>query len=154
MDDEPTVRALTVLTTTDTEHKARGLARGAVQGRVAACAQISGPVTSVYRWAGGIETAQEWQVLLKTTPARYAALEAWLTAAHDYDTPEIIATPVVRGSAAYLDWVEQEVTEREQGAEAREPGEGDSEAPEAGKSGAGEPGAGEPGNPEAPGAVE
>ncbi|MEU7578894.1 divalent-cation tolerance protein CutA [Streptomyces sp. NPDC041068] len=107
MDVEPA--ALTVLTTTDTEHKARDLAHGAVRERVAACAQISGPVTSVYRWEGDIETAGEWQVLLKTTPERYAALEAWLTDAHDYDTPEIIATPVVRGSAAYLAWVEQEV---------------------------------------------
>lgn len=111
MDDEPNVRVLTVLTTTDTEDKARDLAGGAVRARVAACAQIAGPVTSVYRWEGALETAHEWQVLFKTTPGRYAALEAWLHAAHDYDTPEIIATPVVRGSAAYLEWVERETTE-------------------------------------------
>ncbi|QEV17979.1 divalent-cation tolerance protein CutA [Streptomyces alboniger] len=115
MDDESTAAAvltvLTVLTTTDAEHKARDLARGAVGARLAACAQITGPVTSVYRWEGDIETAQEWQVLLKTTAARYAALEAWLTDAHDYDTPEIIATPVARGSAAYLEWVERETAE-------------------------------------------
>ncbi|MFE0175464.1 divalent-cation tolerance protein CutA [Streptomyces sp. NPDC059002] len=102
---------LTVLTTTDTEDKADGLARGAVRARVAACAQIGAPVTSVYRWDGGIETAREWQVLFKTTAARYAALEAWLLAAHDYETPEIIATPVTRGSAAYLEWVERETAE-------------------------------------------
>ncbi|MGA4848718.1 divalent-cation tolerance protein CutA [Streptomyces sp. G5(2025)] len=99
---------LTVLTTTDAEAKARDLAYGATRARLAACAQITGPVTSVYRWEGEIETAHEWQVLLKTTTARYAALEAWLTDAHDYDTPEIIATPVARGSAAYLEWVERE----------------------------------------------
>ncbi|ATL27551.1 divalent-cation tolerance protein CutA [Streptomyces formicae] len=106
----PTV--LTVLTTTDTEEKAADLARGAVHARVAACAQIGGaPVTSVYRWDDGIETAREWQVLFKTTAARYAALEAWLLDAHDYETPEIIATTVVRGSAAYLEWVERETAE-------------------------------------------
>ncbi|MEU4796944.1 divalent-cation tolerance protein CutA [Streptomyces sp. NPDC023327] len=114
MDDDqttPTVpTVLTVLTTTDAEDKARDLAREAVRARLAACAQIAGPVTSVYRWEGAIETAQEWQVLLKTTAHRYAALEAWLTEAHDYDTPEIIATPVTRGSAAYLAWVERETT--------------------------------------------
>ncbi|MEV8312580.1 divalent-cation tolerance protein CutA [Streptomyces sp. NPDC059900] len=99
---------LTVLTTTDTAQKAQDLASGAVAARVAACAQIAGPVVSVYRWEGAVETAQEWQVLFKTTAARYDALESWLTGAHDYDTPEIIATPVVRGSAAYLEWVEQE----------------------------------------------
>nr|WP_306321753.1 MULTISPECIES: divalent-cation tolerance protein CutA [unclassified Streptomyces] len=99
---------LTVLTTTDAADKAADLARGAIRDRVAACAQVSGPVTSVYRWEGEVETADEWQVLFKTTSARYPDLEAWLTAHHDYDTPEIIATPVVRGSAAYLDWVRAE----------------------------------------------
>lgn len=105
----PTV--LTVLTTTDTAQKAETLASGAVAVRLAACAQIAGPVISVYRWEGEIEEAREWQVLFKTTAARYEALEAWLTEAHDYDTPEIIATPVVRGSAAYLEWVERETAE-------------------------------------------
>ncbi|MGW1947948.1 divalent-cation tolerance protein CutA [Streptomyces sp. NPDC001940] len=100
--------ALTVLTTTDGEAKARALAAGAVEARLAACAQIAGPVTSVYRWQGNTETAQEWQVLLKSTADGYAALESWLLEAHDYDTPEIIATPVVRGSAAYLAWIEGE----------------------------------------------
>ncbi|NGO13497.1 divalent-cation tolerance protein CutA [Streptomyces sp. HC44] len=99
---------LTVLTTTDAPEKAEALARGAVATRVAACAQVSGPVTSVYRWKGQIETASEWQVLFKTTETRYAELETYLREAHDYDTPEIIATPVVRGSAAYLEWLERE----------------------------------------------
>lgn len=99
---------LTVLTTTDAAEKAGELARGAVEARAAACAQIAGPVTSVYRWKGELETAQEWQVLFKTTEGRYPELERWLTTAHDYETPEIIATPVVRGSIAYLDWMEQE----------------------------------------------
>ncbi|MFB7913307.1 divalent-cation tolerance protein CutA [Streptomyces sp. NPDC056061] len=99
---------LTVLTTTDSEEKARALARGAVEARLAACAQISAPVTSVYRWQGAVETAEEWQLLLKTTAERYDELEAHLLAAHDYGTPEIIAVPVVRGSAGYLDWVAAE----------------------------------------------
>ncbi|MFD7013025.1 divalent-cation tolerance protein CutA [Streptomyces sp. NPDC059928] len=97
--------ALTVQTTTDSADKAAALARGAVEARLAACAQIAGPVTSVYRWAGDIETAQEWQVLFKTTAARYPDLERHLLAVHDYETPEIIATEVVAGSAAYLSWI-------------------------------------------------
>jgi periplasmic divalent cation tolerance protein len=99
---------LTVLTTTDAPEKAEALARGAVAARVAACAQISGPVTSVYRWKGEIETASEWQVSFKTTETRYAELESYLRQAHDYETPEIIATPVERGSRAYLEWLERE----------------------------------------------
>ena len=99
---------LTVLTTTDSAEKAEALARGAVQARLAACAQISAPVTSVYRWQGKIETAREWQILFKTTRALYGELEAHLLAAHDYETPEIIATAVVAGSEPYLRWLTEE----------------------------------------------
>ncbi|MGW6457351.1 divalent-cation tolerance protein CutA [Streptomyces sp. NPDC055078] len=99
---------MTVLTTTDSAAKAEALARGAVAARLAACAQISAPVTSVYRWQNAIETAEEWQILFKTSQDRYPALESHLIAAHDYDTPEIIATPVVLGSAAYLAWIDAE----------------------------------------------
>ncbi|MFF5935906.1 divalent-cation tolerance protein CutA [Streptomyces sp. NPDC012508] len=102
--------AWTVLTTTDSAAKAQELARGAVEARLAACAQISGPVTSVYHWRKAIETEEEWQVLFKTTAARYDELEAHLLAAHDYDTPEILATAVVRASAAYLAWLEAETS--------------------------------------------
>ncbi|MER7465080.1 divalent-cation tolerance protein CutA [Streptomyces sp. NPDC097981] len=101
---------LAVLTTVDSAEAAAALARGAVEARLAACAQISGPVTSVYRWKDALETSPEWQVLFKTTTAAYPALEARLTAGHPYDTPEVIAMPVVRGSADYLAWVAAEVT--------------------------------------------
>ncbi|MFD7338695.1 divalent-cation tolerance protein CutA [Streptomyces violascens] len=107
-----TVRAVIAQTTTDSADKAAALARGAVEARLAACAQIVGPVTSVYHWAGGIETTQEWQVLFKTTAARYPELERHLLAAHDYETPEIIATPVAAGSPAYLSWITAEATAR------------------------------------------
>ncbi|MFF4709865.1 divalent-cation tolerance protein CutA [Streptomyces eurythermus] len=101
-------RHLTVLTTTDSEEKAKALAAGAVEARVAACAQISAPVTSVYRWEGATRAEQEWQILFKTTTARYGDLETYIEGAHDYDTPEIIATPIVAGSGAYLAWLEEE----------------------------------------------
>lgn len=100
---------LSVLTTTDSREKALALARGAVDARLAACAQVGGPVASVYWWEGATETAEEWQVVFKTAGVRYADLEAHLKAAHDYETPEIIATAVVSGSAEYLAWVAAEV---------------------------------------------
>ncbi|MEU1347707.1 divalent-cation tolerance protein CutA [Streptomyces sp. NPDC005775] len=99
---------LTVLTTTDSEEKARRLARDAVESRLAACVQISAPVTSVYRWQNAIDSTEEWQLFFKTTAERYDELEAYLQEAHDYDTPEIIALPVIRGSARYLGWVSAE----------------------------------------------
>ncbi len=99
---------LTVWTTTDAPEKARELAAGAVEARVAACAQVDGPVTSVYRWEGEVRTDQEWRVQFKTTTERYPALEAHLRRAHDYDTPEIVAVPVTHGGADYLAWIDEE----------------------------------------------
>jgi periplasmic divalent cation tolerance protein len=106
MADTPTV--LTVLTTTGSVARAQTLAAEAVRRGLAACAQVSAPVTSFYRWRGELRRDQEWQVVLKTTAARYAELENYLRQAHDYHEPEIIATEVVRGSAGYLAWVAAE----------------------------------------------
>lgn len=103
---------LTVLTTAPSQEKAEALARGAVEARLAACAQVSAPVTSVYRWEDAVETSAEWQVLFKTAAERYAELEEHLRAAHDYTVPEIIATPVTRGAVDYLAWVADETRSR------------------------------------------
>ncbi|MEU9131370.1 divalent-cation tolerance protein CutA [Kitasatospora sp. NPDC048540] len=96
---------LTVTTTTDSAEFAAALARSAVTAKLAACAQVDGPITSVYRWQGELETAREWRVVLKTTVARYPELEAHLVDGHPYDTPEVLATPVTAGSPGYLAWV-------------------------------------------------
>jgi periplasmic divalent cation tolerance protein len=98
-----------VVTTTDSRAAADGLARGAVEARLAACAQVLGPITSSYRWEGTIATEEEWQVLLKTTAAAYPALERHLREAHTYDVPEILCLPVTAGSPAYLEWLDTEV---------------------------------------------
>jgi periplasmic divalent cation tolerance protein len=94
-----------VATTTDSEEKARELAAGAVDAKLGACAQIVGPITSVYRWEGKVQTAPEWRVEIKTATDRVAALTDHLKAAHTYDVPEIVATPIEGGSAEYLAWV-------------------------------------------------
>lgn len=101
---------LTVLTTTGSAETARSLAEGAVEARAAACAQIDGPITSVYRWEGTVRADPEWRVLYKTTTDRYPELEAYIAGAHDYDTPEIIAAPVTHGSDTYLSWVGAETS--------------------------------------------
>lgn len=88
---------------------AERIARSVVENRLAACAQVLGPMQSVYWWQGAVETAEEWLCLLKTSAAKYAALEAAVKSAHPYDTPEIIATPIVDGSKPYLDWLRKEL---------------------------------------------
>jgi periplasmic divalent cation tolerance protein len=103
---------LQVTTTTDSEAEARKLAELAVQSRLAACGQVLSPFTSVYWWEGKVENAQEWMVVLKTTAGRVDQLIDRLRAEHSYDTPEIVAVPIVSGNPAYLDWITAETTER------------------------------------------
>lgn len=96
---------LLVLTNLPDEASAQALASSLVAGHLAACVNILAPCRSVYRWQGRIETAQETPLLIKTSGARYAALEAAIRAAHPYELPEIIAVPVAHGLPEYLNWV-------------------------------------------------
>ncbi|MFI0349896.1 divalent-cation tolerance protein CutA [Actinomadura sp. 9N407] len=97
-----------VTTTTDSRPEAAELARSAVTERLAACAQLVGPIASTYWWEGEIESAEEWMVVFKTTDSRFDELASLITEGHSYDTPEIIATPVVAGSMDYLTWVSEQ----------------------------------------------
>jgi periplasmic divalent cation tolerance protein len=94
-----------VTTTVGTREEAEGLARSAVEARLAACAQVVGPIGSTYWWQEAIENATEWQCVLKTTARRCEELVAHLEARHSYETPEIVATPIVGGSPGYLTWI-------------------------------------------------
>lgn len=100
---------LQVLTTVDSGEAAERLATGIVEARLAACVQVVGPIRSVYRWQDAVQSEQEWQCLAKTTAQRLDALIEYVQSHHSYDVPEIIATPVVGGSAEYLSWVGEQV---------------------------------------------
>jgi periplasmic divalent cation tolerance protein len=102
------VQYLQVQTTTDSRAEAMELARGAVEERLAACAQVAGPIASTYWWDDGIERAEEWLLMLKLPATGYQALADFLTQRHSYDEPEIVATPIVAGSDTYLSWIAEE----------------------------------------------
>jgi periplasmic divalent cation tolerance protein len=103
---------LQVQTTTDSRPEAMELARAAVESRLAACAQVAGPMTSTYWWDDGVERAEEWLVMLKLPADRYDELAALLTDRHSYDEPEIIAVPILHGSTGYLNWITEETRAR------------------------------------------
>jgi periplasmic divalent cation tolerance protein len=98
-----------VVTTVASAESARALASGAVVARLAACAQVFGPLTSTYRWEGELQTAEEWQVIFKTTIDRYEDLQAHVLEQHEYDVPELLMVPVAAGNPVYLGWVSEEV---------------------------------------------
>lgn len=99
---------LQVQTTTDSRPEAMELAQAAVQARLAACAQVAGPIASTFWWEGGIERAEEWLVMLKLPADRFSELAAFITERHSYDEPEIVALPILAGSASYLSWIREE----------------------------------------------
>lgn len=102
-----------VTTTTEKKEDAERIARALVETRLAACVQIVGPISSIYRWKGKIESAGEWLCLIKSREAYYGAVERKIRSLHPYETPEIIAVPVTAGSRDYLEWLQGEAAEPE-----------------------------------------
>jgi periplasmic divalent cation tolerance protein len=96
---------LQVYTAAGSREAAQRLARGAVRARLAAGAQIVGPVESAFWHEGSFGTGQEWQVLLRSSRRQYPRLERYLREQHEWSNPEIAAVPVVAASAAYVAWV-------------------------------------------------
>jgi periplasmic divalent cation tolerance protein len=94
-----------VLCTCPDADAARKLAEALVAERRAACVNIFPGLTSIYPWEGRIETAEEQLLLIKTEAGGFDGLEAFIKARHPYQVPEIIAVPIVSGSADYLEWM-------------------------------------------------
>jgi periplasmic divalent cation tolerance protein len=97
-----------VLTNLPDRDTALALGRALVERRLAACANVLGGCTSVYRWQGAIETADEVPVLIKTRRELYAEVEQAIRSLHPYAVPEIIALPVQAGLPEYLGWIQIE----------------------------------------------
>lgn len=96
-----------IVTTTGSLGEARAIARALVERRLAACVQIAGPVESVFRWKGAMDSAQEWQCWIKTRSELFRPIEQALAELHSYELPEILALPAT-ASAGYFRWVHEE----------------------------------------------
>ena len=98
-----------VLTTWPADRAVDEVAATLVRERLAACVSIQAPMTSHYRWQGAIETAEERQLVIKTTASRLEALEARLHELHPYEVPEFLVLAAdARG--AYGAWVRESTT--------------------------------------------
>jgi periplasmic divalent cation tolerance protein len=95
-----------ITTTTETKEQAQTIAQHLVAEKLAACVQITGPIASIYRWKGKVETASEWLCLIKTSEDFYDKVEKAIKKLHPYETPEIIAVPIIKGSKEYLNWID------------------------------------------------
>jgi len=98
-----------VETTTNTGEEAENLAKNMLQRRLAGCVQVEGPFTSFYWWEGELTKSKEWKCSMKTNSAKYHNLEDEIRKTHSYETPKIVALPLVKGSKSYFAWLRQEL---------------------------------------------
>jgi periplasmic divalent cation tolerance protein len=96
---------IVILSTCASEAEARKLAAALLEAHLAACVNVLPGCQSYYRWKGAIEESHEWLLLIKSSRAQFAAVTAAIGAAHSYEVPEVIALPIIDGSANYLNWL-------------------------------------------------
>ncbi len=99
----------TLTTTTGSREEAEKIAHALVERRLAACANIVGPIHSIYRWQGKVESADEHLLIIKTTAAMFDGVRKAIRELHSYELPECIQLPIEGGSAEYLRWIEESV---------------------------------------------
>jgi len=98
-----------VISTAGSKEEALRIATALIEAQLAACVNIVGPIESIYRWQGKVESAQEFLLLIKTTASRAAAVAARIRELHSYDLPEAIEVSIDGGSADYLRWIAESV---------------------------------------------
>ena len=111
MSDDSSQPIVVLLTAPNGEEAGR-IAETLVGSRLAACVQILPEIRSIYRWKGEIARENEVLLLAKTTRAKFAELEKSVRSIHSYETPEIVALPVLAISDPYLEWLKAEVAEQ------------------------------------------
>ena len=89
--------------------EALALARMLVGERLAACANVLGAATSVYRWQGAVQEEDEVVLVAKTVEDRVDAVARRVREMHSYDSPCVVALPISGGDADFLAWVQEEV---------------------------------------------
>ncbi len=97
-----------LITTLESRDGALSLAREVVDARTAACVQVIGPITSVYRWKGTVEEADEFLCLMKVPSEHVERLAQFIRDRHPYDTPEITAVESRFVDERYLAWARSE----------------------------------------------
>ena len=100
---------IVVLSTCESEHEAKRVAKHLLESQLAACVNILPGATSVFHWKDKIEEVAEYVLLIKTRRDLFDALSIELQKVHSYETPEVIALPILEGSERYLTWLDNEL---------------------------------------------
>ncbi|MBZ5624410.1 MAG: divalent-cation tolerance protein CutA [Acidobacteriia bacterium] len=106
---------IVVLSTCSTEEEAERLARLLLEAHLAACVSVIPRMRSFYRWKGAIESAGECLLLIKSSRQCFDSLRVRLEAAHSYEVPELLALPVIEGARNYMNWLDANLGNSEDG---------------------------------------
>jgi len=98
-------RYVIIVVTTPSKQEAEKIAQHLLDKRLIACANIIGPVSSLFCWSGKTEHAEEYLMLLKSRKDLFEKLSETVKALHSYEVPEILVLPIVGGSEGYLNWL-------------------------------------------------
>ncbi len=101
-------KMIQIITTGDDREIIEKIGKDLVEKKLIACAQILGPIRSIYRWKGVVENTSEWLLLMKSKASLYPAIEKEIRQQHPYELPEIIAINIDTGLVEYMDWLGDE----------------------------------------------
>ncbi len=102
-----------ILVTASSQAQAQEIATVLVESQLAACVSLM-PITSIYTWQNKLHQDQEWQLIIKTKHALFAAITTKIQELHSYEVPEIIALPLIAGDRPYLQWISKQVERSEE----------------------------------------
>ena len=97
-----------MLSTAGSRDEAERIARALVDERLAACVNVVAPITSIYRWKGAVERAEEVLLVVKTRSVLATRVAGRIRELHSYELPEAIVLPIDGGAADYLAWIADE----------------------------------------------
>lgn len=95
---------ISISSTCSTSEEAHNIAKHLIQNKLAACCQISGPITSYYNWKNNLETSIEYKLIIKSTKKNFAKIEALIKTLHGYEIPEITTSDIEEASLDYTAW--------------------------------------------------
>jgi periplasmic divalent cation tolerance protein len=101
---------IVIFVTAGSPVEAERLSRTLVEERLAACVNRIKSVKSVYRWQGDVEESEEELLLIKSRKDLFASVEKRVRELHSYSVPEVIALPIIKGSQAYLHWLDEQLS--------------------------------------------
>jgi len=98
-----------IFITTGTDEEAHEVAKALLKNRDAACVNIVPGINSLFRWHDKLDSAQESLLIVKSKASLLSEIVRLVKEVHSYETPEIVALPIIGGNPDYLDWINKEI---------------------------------------------